>query len=181
MDLVRDALAVLRHLDETPPDEIRESEAPAWVRRLSAVIRPLADAYYRDDRPLLSDAQYDRLFRALQTLEARFPELRAPDSPTHRVGSEPLDRFEKVEHPVPLLSLGNAFDADELRAWYDRVRRGLAGVLDDGEAPALVAELKIDGLAIALTYEAGRLVLGATRGNGYVGENVTAHVRTVRS
>ncbi len=145
------------------------------------MIRPLADAYYRDDRPLLSDAQYDRLFRALQTLEARFPELRAPDSPTHRVGSEPLDRFEKVEHPVPMLSLGNAFDADELRAWYDRVRRGLAGVLDDGEAPALVAELKIDGLAIALTYEAGRLVLGATRGNGYVGENVTAHVRTVRS
>src|SRR5690606_18634256 len=121
-----------------------------------------------------------RLFRALQDLEAAFPDLVEPDSPTQRVGAEPLDGFRKVRHPEPLLSLANAFDEDELRAWYGRVRRGLAP--DFGEVePELVVEPKIDGLALALTYERGVLVLAATRGNGRVGEDVTAHARTIRS
>jgi len=179
--VVQDALDALRRLDATPADAVSEAEAEALVERLRPAVRALARAYYVEDRPLVSDAEYDRLFRALQTLEARFPRLQAPDSPTLRVGGEPLEAFEKVRHPVPLLSLRNAFDADELRAWYARVCRGLAGALADGERPALEAELKIDGLAVALTYEGGRLARGATRGNGVVGEDVTAHVRTVRA
>src|SRR5690606_14306729 len=179
--VIQDALDALRRLDATPADAVSEAEAEALVERLRPAVRALARAYYVEDRPLVSDAEYDRLFRALQTLEARFPRLQAPDSPTLRVGGEPLEAFEKVRHPVPLLSLRNAFDADELRAWYARVCRGLAGALADGERPALEAELKIDGLAVALTYEGGRLARGATRGNGVVGEDVTAHVRTVRA
>ena len=178
---VVDPVEALARLDATPPDAMPEPEAAAWVERLRPLVRALARAYYDEDRPLVGDVQYDRLFRALQTLEERFPALQTPDSPTHRVGGEPLDEFEKWRHPVPLLSLRNAFDAGELRAWYDRVCRGLAGDLAEGTPPALEAELKIDGLALALTYEGGRLVVGATRGNGVVGENVTAHVRTVHS
>src|SRR5690606_12221710 len=92
----------------------------------------------------------------------------------------PLDAFAKVRHPVPLLSLGNAFDADDLRAWVDRVYKGLDGVLGEGERVAFAVELKIDGLALALTYEEGVLVRAATRGDGRVGEDVTPNVRTVR-
>ncbi|MEM6784265.1 MAG: NAD-dependent DNA ligase LigA, partial [Bacteroidota bacterium] len=151
---------------------------------LRVLIRGHAQRYYRDDAPLIADVEYDRLFRALQTFETQFPTLVAPDSPTHRVGGDPLDRFEKVRHPEALLSLGNAFDGDELRAWYERVQRKLAdedfGSKEEPATPALVAELKIDGLAMALTYESGVLALAATRGNGTVGENVTAGVRTVR-
>jgi DNA ligase (NAD+) len=179
--LVHAAHDVLRRLDATPADALPEVEAAALATALRPLVDVLARAYYEQDRPLVSDVEYDRLLRALQTLEDRFPHLRTPDSPTARVGGAPLEAFEKVRHAVPLLSLRNAFDAAELRAWYDRVCRGLAGVLADGERPALEAELKIDGLAVALTYEGGRLVLGATRGDGFVGENVTAHVRTVRS
>src|SRR5690606_20218090 len=164
--VIQDALDALRRLDATPADAVSEAEAEALVERLRPAVRALARAYYVEDRPLVSDAEYDRLFRALQTLEARFPRLQAPDPPPLRVGGEPLEAFEKVRHPVPLLSLRNAFDADELRAWYARVCRGLAGALADGERPALEAELKIDGLAVALTYEGGRLARGATRGNG---------------
>jgi DNA ligase (NAD+) len=179
--LVHDALDALARLEATPPTALPEAEAAGWAARLRPLVGALARAYYDEDRPLVSDVQYDRLLRALQALEARFPALRTDDSPTQRVGGEPLEAFEKVRHPVPLLSLRNALDAGELRAWYDRVCRGLAGVLAEGERPALEAELKIDGVALALTYEGGRLVLGATRGNGVVGENVTAHVRTVRA
>ncbi|MDX1420812.1 MAG: NAD-dependent DNA ligase LigA, partial [Rubricoccaceae bacterium] len=179
--LVERALDTLHHLDTVPADEVPEDAAGALAGTLRDVVRSLGRAYYQEDRPLVSDAQYDRLFRALQVLEERFPHLRTPESPTLRVGGEPLEAFEKVEHPQPLLSLRNAFDPEELKAWYERVCRGLADELGEGEQPALEAELKIDGLALALTYEAGQLVLGATRGNGLVGENVTAHVRTIRS
>lgn len=133
--------------------------------------------YYVLDDPIASDAEYDALMRELRALEEAHPELITPDSPTQRVGAAASDRFAKVRHPVPMLSLGNAFNEDDLRAWRGRVLRLL------GEATPLtfVVEPKIDGLAIALTYEQGRLVRGATRGDGEVGEDVTANLRTISS
>ena len=180
MDLVAATEEVLRELEEGAAPPATEPEARALLGRLRPLVRAHALQYYTLDAPLIADPEYDRLFRALQELEAAFPDLAAPDSPTQRIGAEPLEAFQKVRHPEPLLSLANAFDEDELRAWYDRVRRGLAP--DFGEVePELVVEPKIDGLALALTYEDGALVLGATRGNGRVGEDVTAHARTIRS
>ncbi len=134
--------------------------------------------YHVLDDPVISDAEYDALMRELRALEAAHPELITPDSPTQRVGAEPLDRFEKVTHPVPMLSLGNAFDEAELWAWHERILRLLPA---DMPEPAYVAEPKIDGLAVALRYQDGRLVQGATRGNGLVGEDITANLRTVKS
>ena len=180
MDLVAATEELLRQLDANGTLPASEAEAAALAGRLRPIVRAHARRYYEHDAPLIADPEYDRLFRALQELEAEFPALQTPDSPTQRVGGEPLDAFRKVRHAEPLLSLSNAFDEDELRAWYDRVRRGLEP--DFGEVePELVVEPKIDGLALALTYEDGALALGATRGNGRVGEDVTAHVRTVRS
>lgn len=179
MELGAATAEALRYLGASSGKAETEAEARALAERLRPLLRAHGRRYYEDDNPLIPDAEYDRLFRALQDLEATYPSLRTPDSPTQRVGGEPLEAFEKVRHPVPLLSLANAFDEDELRAWYDRVQRGLAARYGDVE-PALVVEPKIDGLALALTYEDGALALGATRGNGRVGENVTAHVRTIR-
>ncbi|MEM1055839.1 MAG: NAD-dependent DNA ligase LigA [Bacteroidota bacterium] len=173
MALAPRALDLLARLDDDPEDS---ADLATEIRE---VVRELARAYYTDGESPVGDTQYDRLFRTLQELEAAHPEWRVADSPTHRVGGNPLDAFEKVQHPVPLLSLGNAFDGDGLRAWYDRVLRALADVLDEAERPALIAELKIDGLALALTYENGTLVRAATRGNGEVGENVTRNVKTI--
>ncbi len=132
--------------------------------------------YYVLDSPEIADGQYDLLLNELRELEREHPELVTPESPTQRVGAEPADGFEPVEHARPMLSLGNAFDDEEFYAWRQRV----AGLLerDDFE---LVCELKYDGLAVALTYENGVFTQGATRGNGVVGENVTLNLRTIRS
>ena len=132
--------------------------------------------YYVLDAPEISDAQYDELMRELRSIEAEHPELVTPDSPTQRVGAEPLEGFTQAEHPVPLLSLGNAFDDEEFMAWHARV----AGLLEEPQFD-MVCELKLDGLAVALTYENGLLTRGATRGNGVVGEDVTSNMRTIRS
>ena len=132
--------------------------------------------YYVLDDPVISDAQYDALMRELRALEEQYPELVTPDSPTQRVGAAPAERFAEVEHPLPLLSLGNVFNAEELRAWYRRAQELLEGVAFD-----MVCELKIDGLAVALTYEEGRLARAATRGDGFRGEDVTLNLRTIRS
>lgn len=132
--------------------------------------------YHGLDSPEISDAEYDSLMRELQSLEARFPELVTPESPTQRVGAAPLKAFEVVDHSVPLLSLGNAFDRQELLAWHRRVTSLL-----DGRSFDMACELKMDGLAIALVYEAGRLATGATRGDGYHGENITQNLRTIKS
>ena len=132
--------------------------------------------YHVLDRPEISDAQYDALFRELREIEEAHPELVTPDSPTQRVGAEPAEGFVQAEHPVTMLSLGNAFNEEELVAWHRRV----AGLLET-DAFDMVCELKYDGLAVALTYESGVLVRGATRGNGTVGEDVTLNLRTVRS
>lgn len=129
----------------------------------------------------MTDAEYDALFRELVALEAAFPELATPDSPTQRVGGAPSGAFAEVRHRRPMLSLANAFGEDELRAFDARVRRGLGLPAAPEPAPGLgyVAELKIDGLAVALRYEAGRFVQGATRGDGTTGEDVTANLRTI--
>ena len=138
-------------------------------------------AYYQSDAPELSDADYDQLFRQLVALEAAWPALVTPDSPTQRVGVSLGGTFDEVRHRRPMLSLSNAFSHDELRAFDARVRRGLG--LPAAPEPATelryVAELKIDGLAITLRYESGRFVQGATRGDGTTGEDVTANLRTI--
>lgn len=147
------------------------------IAELRSLIAHHGYRYYTLDAPEISDAEYDALMRELETLEARYPEAITPDSPTQRVGSEPLPEFERVVHPVPMTSLEDAFDEDEVRAWYRRAER----LLDEDVQPSFVAEPKIDGLAVALTYENGLLVRGATRGDGRVGENITANVRTIRN
>ncbi|MFL5479296.1 MAG: NAD-dependent DNA ligase LigA, partial [Gemmatimonadaceae bacterium] len=129
------------------------------------------------DRPTMSDAEYDKLFRELQDLEREFPECASPDSPTLRIGAEVQSQLAKHEHMRTMLSLGNAFDDEELRAWEERLVR-LAGA--DVAKSGYTAELKIDGTAVALTYENRIFVMGATRGNGTIGEDVTVNLRTVR-
>lgn len=132
--------------------------------------------YYVLDSPEISDAEYDSLMRELRELEEKYPQFITPDSPTQRVGAAPVEEFGVVEHRVPLLSLGNAFNFEELTAWYNRINRLLGGEKFD-----LVCELKMDGLAVALTYVDGLLVTGATRGDGWRGEDVTQNLKTIRS
>jgi DNA ligase (NAD+) len=147
------------------------------VDQLRQEIRRHEELYYVQAAPEISDAQFDALMNELKTLEAQHPELRTPDSPTQRVGGRPAEGFATVEHLQPMLSLDNAYDEADLRAFDERVRKGLG--LE--RSPTYVAELKIDGLSIALTYEDCRLVRGATRGDGVRGEEVTQNVRTVRA
>ena len=132
--------------------------------------------YYTLDAPVIADGQYDSLMRELREIEAQHPEFFGADSPTQRVGGDASSAFHEVEHSRPMLSLGNAFDFDELEAWHRRV----TGLLD-GSSFQMVCELKIDGLAVNLTYENGVLVQGATRGNGTTGEDVTRNLRTIRT
>jgi DNA ligase (NAD+) len=153
------------------PPEQRLSE-------LRDAIRHHEERYYIHNDPEIADEEFDRLLHELEQLEADFPDLVTIDSPTQRVAGRPIEGFATVEHLMPMLSLDNAYNEDELRAFDERVRRGA----ELGEAPvAYVAELKIDGLSIALTYENGSLVRGATRGNGSWGDDVTANVRTIRA
>jgi DNA ligase (NAD+) len=151
-------------------------EAQARILALRTEIEKANRQYYLLDRPEITDAEYDALFRELVELEARFPELVTPDSPTQRVGGPPSDAFAKVTHKTPMLSLGNAFERDEVREFDKRVQRGLGDLKVE-----YVTELKIDGLAMSLLYENGRYSVGATRGDGYVGEDVTANVKTIPS
>jgi DNA ligase (NAD+) len=147
------------------------------VDELRQEIRRHEELYYVQAAPEISDAAFDALMNELKALEAAHPELLTPDSPTQRVGGRPAEGFASVEHIQPMLSLDNAYDEADLRAFDERVRKGLA--LDT--SPTYVAELKIDGLSIALTYVDGRLMRGATRGDGVRGEEVTQNVRTVRA
>jgi DNA ligase (NAD+) len=147
------------------------------IVELSEQLRYHLYRYHVLDDPIISDAEYDALMRELRAIEEANPQLIIPDSPTQRVGAPASEKFAKVRHPVPMLSLGNAFDEGDLRAWRERVAR----VLGDDAPIAFVVEPKIDGLAVALTYEHGRFVRGATRGDGEVGEDVTANLRTVSS
>ncbi len=155
------------------------SSEGARLEALRATIRYHAYRYYVLDDPSVSDAEYDALWRELVALESAHPELITPDSPTQRVPGAPSERFAKVRHPAPILSLANAFDVAELNAWRDRFLKLLPEELQAGIA--YVVEPKIDGLSVVLTYEAGRLILGATRGDGEVGEEITANLRTVKA
>ena len=152
------------------------AEIRQGVDKLRELINYHNYRYYVLDSPEISDAEYDELMLELRRLEEAHPELIAPDSPTQRVGAAPVEAFGVVEHPQPLLSLGNAFSNEELEAWYRR-----ASNLLGGRESNFVCELKIDGLAVALTYVDGLLEVGATRGNGYRGENITQNLRTIRS
>jgi DNA ligase (NAD+) len=148
------------------------------LKELRDAIRHHEERYYVHNSPEISDAEFDALLHELERLEADHPDLVTADSPTQRVAGRPVEGFPTVEHLIPMLSLDNAYDENELRAFDERVRRS-AGV---GAAPVgYVAELKIDGLSIALTYENGRLIRAATRGDGSRGEDVTANARTIRS
>src|SRR5437763_12981466 len=148
------------------------------IRKLREALRYHEERYYIFNAPEISDEAFDRLLHELEQLEQDHPDLVTPDSPTQRVAGRPVEGFETVDHILPMLSLDNAYDDEELRAFDERVRKG-AGLGD--QAIAYVAELKIDGLSIALTYQDGRLVRGATRGDGSRGEDVTANVRTIRA
>jgi len=151
-------------------------EAKLRVEELRAQIAHHDYLYYVLNSPEISDADYDELMRELRALEEEHPQLITPDSPTQRVSGQPVEAFGIVEHRVPLLSLGNAFDDAELRAWYRRATN-----LAETHDFAMVCEPKIDGLAVALVYENGRFSTGATRGDGMHGENITQNLRTIRS
>ncbi|MCU7822742.1 NAD-dependent DNA ligase LigA [Kitasatospora sp. DSM 101779] len=154
-------------------------DVPAEVRRrhaeLAAEVEDHRARYYEQDAPVVSDAEFDALMRELQAIEADHPVLRTPESPTQKVGGAVAEGFASVEHRERLLSLDNAMDDEELAAWAERVAREL-----DGLDYHYLCELKVDGLAVNLTYERGELVLAATRGDGRVGEDITANVRTIK-
>ncbi|MBD2665421.1 DNA ligase [Richelia sinica FACHB-800] len=154
-----------------------EAKRVAEVRRL---LQQASYAYYVLDAPIMEDTVYDRLYRELQELEAKYPELVTPDSPTQRVGERPATHFTSVRHNIPLYSLENAFNLEELQGWEQRWRRHLPPQYSLGDVD-YVAELKIDGAALALTYQNGVLVRGATRGDGVTGEDITQNVRTIRA
>jgi DNA ligase (NAD+) len=146
------------------------------IEELREVINHHNYRYYVLDSPKISDAEYDELMKELRQLESEHPELVTPDSPTQRIGAPPVEAFGVVEHPQPLLSLANAFSYEELASWHKRISN-----LSGGHQFDLVCEPKIDGLAVALTYIDGLLITGATRGDGYRGEDITRNLKTVRS
>ena len=148
----------------------------ARLEELTDRIHELNHAYYIKDDPLASDAEYDTLLRELEALEAKHPEWRRPDSPTQRVGAPPLSAFEKVSHRVPMLSISNSMNEEEMQGFHERILKQL-GV----KSVDYLCELKFDGLSVNLTYENGVLVTGATRGDGNIGENITPNVRTIRN
>lgn len=149
------------------------------IQELRQLLQRASTAYYVHDAPILEDPVYDQLYRELQNLEAQHPDLVTPDSPTQRVGEKPATPFESVQHGIPLYSLENAFNIPELLNWEERLRRVLG--LEDPGSLDYVCELKIDGSALALTYENGILVRGATRGDGQRGEDITPNIRTIRT
>jgi DNA ligase (NAD+) len=161
------------------PDQLSEVDAAAELEQLAAEISRHDRAYHAEDAPLITDAEYDALRRRNAAIEARFPHLIREDSPSNRVGSAPAGAFRKVQHGEPMLSLGNAFAADDFTEFCARIRRFLG--LKEANALEFVGEPKIDGLSISLTYEHGKFVRGATRGDGTTGEDVTENLRTLKA
>jgi DNA ligase (NAD+) len=152
-----------------------KAQAQEKIESLREMLNQYAYDYYVLDKPTVPDAEYDQKLHELVTLEEEFPELITPDSPTQRIGGAPLEGFQKVQHTVPMLSLGNAFNEQDLRDFARRASQGTNKPL------SYVCELKIDGLAISLTYEDGKFVRGATRGDGTTGEDITSNLRTIKS
>ena len=161
-------------MTDEAPDERARDEAQARAEELRVLIGRHDYLYHVLDKPEIADAEYDELSRELKALEARFPELVTPDSPTQRVGGKPSELFAPAEHLSPMLSLDNAFSREELEAWGKRLVRNVGHEID------FVCELKIDGIAVSLLYEKGVFVRGATRGDGRVGEDITANLRTIK-
>lgn len=162
---------------EIDVSELNETQASAELARLAALLQEADRAYHRDDAPVMSDAAYDALKQRNAAIEARFPALKRSDSPSDKVGAAPSDGFAKVAHAVRMLSLGNAFDDEDVVEFDARIRRFLG--MEASDELAFTAEPKIDGLSLSLRYENGQLVQAATRGDGSVGENVTANALTV--
>ena len=160
-----------------PVEKLTKTEAAKELARLAQEIAAHDRRYYQDDAPSVSDAEYDALRQRNAAIEARFPDLVRPDSPGRRVGAAPAEKFRKVRHTVPMLSLDNAFTDEDIADFVMRVRRFLG--LKDGQDPTFVAEPKIDGLSASLRYEGGIFVQGATRGDGIEGEDITANLRTL--
>lgn len=160
-----------------PPEELNEQQAKAELARLAGEVLRHDQLYHQQDTPEISDADYDSLKRRNDAIEARFPDLIREDSPSIRVGAEPAAGFSKIRHSVPMLSLGNAFEDDDITEFLARIRRFLG--LDEDTKIAVLAEPKIDGLSCALRYENGKLIHAATRGDGTTGEDITANVQTV--
>ena len=158
-------------------DTIAEEDAKKLIKKLVQEIKEYDIAYYHEDAPKISDAEYDQLFFALKNLEEKFPEYLTADSPTQNVGNEVLSKFEKHEHKTPMLSLANGFDFDDITDFIDRTKR----FLSVQDFPEIYCEPKIDGVSFSATYVDGKLTTGATRGDGYVGENITANIKTIRN
>lgn len=154
---------------------MNKQQAQEKIATLSELLDQYNYEYHVLDKPSVPDSEYDQKMKEIKDLEEEYPELVTPDSPTQRVGGEPLDAFQKVQHTVPMLSLGNAFNAGDLRDFERRAAGGTDFKL------SFVCELKIDGLAVSLTYENGKFVRGATRGNGTIGEDITSNLRTIKS
>ncbi len=163
--------------ERKPVENLSESEAAKELAELADLLANANSAYFQLDAPNMSDADYDALKRRNAAIEARFPDLKRADSPSDHVGAGPSEGFQKVEHSVPMLSLGNAFDDNDVRSFDTSVRKYLG--LSSEDALEYTAEPKIDGLSLALRYEGGRLFHAATRGDGTTGENVTANARTI--
>ena len=162
---------------QKPAGDLTEAEARKELARLAVEIKLADAAYYKEDNPHLSDADYDALRQRNSDIEAAFPHLKRKDSPSDRVGAEVSEAFSKVSHGIPMLSLDNAFSDEDVAEFVARIRRFLG--LDENEPLIITAEPKIDGLSLNLTYENGVLIRAATRGNGQVGEDVTANARTI--
>ncbi|MEL0107145.1 MAG: NAD-dependent DNA ligase LigA [Rhodospirillaceae bacterium] len=169
---------MIKNLRDIDVEALTAIEAAAELASLAQEMIEHDQAYYQDDAPVISDADYDALRKRNEAIEARFPDLVRPDSPSLRIGATPAEKFEKVTHARPMLSLGNAFDADDVQDFIDRIRRFLG--LKDDTAVDIMAEPKIDGLSIAARYEKGKFIQGATRGDGTTGENITANLRTLK-
>ncbi len=166
-------------MNDALPQSLKPSQAYREHKKLADEIRRHDKLYYQKDAPEISDAEYDTLRRRLEKLEAEFPELVTPESPTQTVGAPPLETFAKVKHSVPMLSLNNAMSEEEVREWDERIKKFLGW--GAGDHIDYVCEPKIDGLSFSARYENGTLVMAATRGDGETGENITANIRHVRN
>jgi DNA ligase (NAD+) len=153
-----------------------ETQATKRMEQLKNEIRKQDRLYYEEAAPIISDREYDRLYKELVDLETQFPDLVTPDSPTQRVGGKPLKAFEQVSHLIPMLSLDNTYSEQEVKNFYARIQR----LLPNEKIPVVI-EPKVDGVAVSLIYENGRLRQAATRGDGNVGDNITQNIRTIRS
>ena len=158
-------------------DDLNEKQAKTELKKLAMEIKANDDLYYQDDAPILSDADYDALRKRNLAIEARFPHLIRKDSPSKVVGAKPSGRFGKITHAVPMLSLDNAFADEDVVEFAARVRRFLS--LAEDAPLACTAEPKIDGLSASVRYENGKLIHAATRGDGMIGENITANMLTL--